>query len=71
MIAAIAEYRSVIVGTIFIALILGLIAAYVYGRKVIRSEKTDAVLAILNARSAVGIGFLQGLPVFYLSLIHI
>ena len=52
MIAAIAEYRSLIVGTIFIALILGLIAAYVYGRKVIRTEKTDAVFG--NPERALG-----------------
>ncbi len=52
MISAIAEYRGVIVGTIFIALIVGLIAAWIYGRKIIRTEKTDAVFG--NPERALG-----------------
>ena len=37
---------------IFIALLIGLIAAYLYGRKVIRTEKTDAVFG--NPERALG-----------------
>lgn len=52
MISAIGEYRGLIVGSIFILLILGLIAAYLYGRRVIRTEKTDAVFG--NPERALG-----------------
>jgi taurine transport system permease protein len=41
-----------IVGLIFILLIIGLIAAYFYGRRVIRTEKTDAVFG--NPERALG-----------------
>lgn len=37
------EYRGFLVGFIFIALILACVAATIYGRKIIRTEKTDAV----------------------------
>ncbi|MGH1427319.1 MAG: ABC transporter permease [Arenicella sp.] len=37
------EYRGFIVGFIFLALISACIAATIYGRKLIRTEKTDAV----------------------------
>jgi len=45
-------YRGLIVGTLFIALIATVIWAVVYGRKLIRTEKTDAVFG--NPERALG-----------------
>lgn len=46
------EYRGLIVGIIFIALIVAVIWAVLYGRKLIRTEKTDAVFG--NPQRALG-----------------
>ncbi|PWR00516.1 ABC transporter permease [Leucothrix pacifica] len=46
------EYRGVIVGTIFVALIAAVIWAFFYGRKLIRTEKNDAVFG--NPARALG-----------------
>lgn len=46
------EYRGFIVGFLFIALILACVAATIYGRKLIRIEKTDAVFG--NPARALG-----------------
>lgn len=46
------EYRGFIVGLLFIALIIACIAAVIYGRKLIRLEKTDAVFG--NPAKALG-----------------
>ncbi|MEM7256504.1 MAG: ABC transporter permease [Pseudomonadota bacterium] len=52
MFEAISQHRGLLVGSIFILLIIGLIAAYIYGRRVIRTEKTDAVFG--NPERALG-----------------
>ena len=52
MFEAISQNRGLIVGLIFVLLIIGLIAAYFYGRRVIRTEKTDAVFG--NPERALG-----------------
>ena len=46
------EYRGLIVGTLFIILIASVIWAIIYGRKLIRTEKTDAVFG--NPERALG-----------------
>jgi len=46
------EYRGVLVAVFFIALIVSAIAATLYGRRVIRTEKTDAVFG--NPSRALG-----------------
>ena len=46
------EYRGLIVGVVFIALIAAIIWAVLYGRKLIRTEKTDAVFG--NPERALG-----------------
>ncbi len=52
MVSSIAEHRGFIVGVIFIVLSLGLIASYVFGQRLIRTEKTDAVFG--NPERALG-----------------
>lgn len=52
MFSAIAAHRGFIVGLIFIVLLIGLVISYTYGRKIIRSEKTDAVFG--NPERALG-----------------
>ncbi len=52
MFSAIAEHRGFIVGLIFILLLIGLVAATIYGRRIIRNEKTDAVFG--NPERALG-----------------
>ncbi len=52
MFEAISQNRGMIVGLIFILLIIGLFAAYFYGRGIIRTEKTDAVFG--NPEKALG-----------------
>ena len=46
------EYRGLIVGFVFIALIAAIVAAAIYGRKLIRTEKSDAVFG--NPERALG-----------------
>ena len=46
------EYRGLIVGTVFIALIATVLWAIFYGRKLIRTERTDAVFG--NPERALG-----------------
>ena len=52
MLNAIATHRGIIVAIIFILLILGLVLAYLHGRRIIRTEKTDAVFG--NPERALG-----------------
>lgn len=52
MISAIAAHRGFIVGLIFILLLIGVVAATVRGRRIIRTEKTDAVFG--NPERALG-----------------
>jgi taurine transport system permease protein len=46
------EYRGLIVGFLFVALLIACVVAVVYGRKLIRVEKTDAVFG--NPARALG-----------------
>ena len=46
------EYRGLIVGLLFVALLIACVVAVVYGRKLIRVEKTDAVFG--NPARALG-----------------
>ena len=52
MLDSLFEYRGLIVGTLFIALIATVIWAIFYGRKLIRTEKSDAVFG--NPERALG-----------------
>lgn len=52
MFDAIAQNRGFLVGLIFLLLVIGLFVSYVYGRRVIRTEKTDAVFG--NPEKALG-----------------
>jgi taurine transport system permease protein len=52
MLDAIAQHRGFIVGAIFLLLLIGLIWAIIYGRRVTRTEKTDAVFG--NPERALG-----------------